>query len=596
MNEIDALLDTAFADYNAGRYEQAEALTRRVLSIEPTHGDALYLLGLIALNAGALEPAAGLLYQGVKLYPNMPGYALALASVLHKQGRLEEALSFYEKHKENPQVLAQIGLIYAAKGQDEWAKSAFLEALKKDEGLTEAVIGLANLAEKHQDFAEAERLLIHAQTVRSTPELLYQIARLYRLTNRAKQALPIINQAIDLYKSVVYINEKGLILEALGEDEAALDAYVETTKFSAYFADGFCNQGNIYLKQGHFDLAEDAYKRALALDKKFLQAHHNLASLLYKQGRKTEALEHYREAIIINPKHVESIYNLAVILEETGDYSEAAGLYFNAWALGMKHDTLDFRIAATLRGLFQSSKKGEKQALDFAKGWVRNFPDNEVAKHTLDTFTGKKTADMNKYSERLYDIFADEYDETMIKLDSRVIKNTVSLLGGKKYKNVLDLACGTGTFGKIFKLRFKSITGVDISQKMLDLAQKAEVYQKLIHASVEDFLKTDKTKYDLIVALELIGYLDNLPSFFEDVQQHLTPNGVFIFSVEKTLKKQDWELSITGRYLYNPIYIEKMLNNAGLIQKELIHAPLRKEGTEYADGFVIKSCLKQNNK
>lgn len=596
MNDIDALLDTAFVDYNAGRFNRAEQLARQVLNIAPTHGDALYLLGLVAYQSGALEPAAGLLYQAVKLYPDMANYALALAAVLHKQGRLEEALSFYEKHKDNPAVLTQIGLIYAAKGQDDWAKSAFKEALKKDESLTEAFIGLADLAEKHGDFPEAERLLTHAHTVQPTPEVLYQLARLYRLTGREKQALPIINQAIELYKSVVYVNEKGLILEALQAYDEALDAYIETTHMSAYFADGFCNQANIYLKQGHFDLAEDSYKRALALDKKFLQAHHNLASLLYKQGRKNEALEHYREAIIINPKHVESIYNLAVILEELGEYSEAAGMYFNVWALGMKNDSLDFRIAATLQELYRLSGDGKKQALDFAKGWVKNAPDNDVAKHTLDSFTGKKSADMDKYSERLYDAFAPEYDETMKHLDSKVIQTAISLLGKKRYKNVLDLACGTGTFGKMFKNRFNMITGVDISQKMLDQAQKTKAYQKLVHSSIGAFFDTTKKKYDLIMALEVSGYLDTLPLFFESVRTHLTADGVFIFSAENTEADKDQELSLNGRYLYAPVYIEKMLHAAGLVQKEVIETDLRKEGTGYAKGFVIKAVLKPARK
>ena len=148
MNEIDALLDTAFAHYNQGDFETAEEIGRRVLSIEPSHGDGLYLLGLIAFQSGALEPASDLLYQAVKLYPNQDNYALALASVLHRLGRLDEALSFYEKYQNNPAVLAQMGFIYASKGQTEWATSAFHKALELDKTNAEAVVGLAAILQR----------------------------------------------------------------------------------------------------------------------------------------------------------------------------------------------------------------------------------------------------------------------------------------------------------------------------------------------------------------------------------------------------------------------------------------------------------------
>ena len=58
MSTTDQLLDTAFAAYNGGDFDKAEELEREVLTVEANHGDALYLLGLIAFQANALEPAA----------------------------------------------------------------------------------------------------------------------------------------------------------------------------------------------------------------------------------------------------------------------------------------------------------------------------------------------------------------------------------------------------------------------------------------------------------------------------------------------------------------------------------------------------------
>ena len=130
MNNLDLILDEAFSLYNAGQIEQAEDLTRQVLNAEPSHGDALFLLGLIAYQSGALEPAADLLFQAVKLYPDIENYTLTLASVLQKQGRLDEALTHYEKFPNNPKGLAQRGFIYLLKNQKDFANSAFKKALE----------------------------------------------------------------------------------------------------------------------------------------------------------------------------------------------------------------------------------------------------------------------------------------------------------------------------------------------------------------------------------------------------------------------------------------------------------------------------------
>lgn len=588
MNEIDSFLDTAFSAYNEGRFDEAEELVRRVLNIEPTHGDGLYLLGLLAFQSGALEPASDLLYQAVKLYPTQDNYALALASVLQKQGRLDEALSFYEKYKDNMMVLAQIGLIYAQKGQADWATSAFQKVIETDKSIAEAFIGLAILAQKQNDFEKGENLLLQAP---QTPDVLYHLAVLYRQMSQLQKASDAIDKALDMLKNHAYLNEKGLILENLGQEDKALELYLSATNNNAYYADAFANQGNIYLKKGQEDLAEDAYKRAINLDNRFFMAHHNLATLLYRQGRKYEALDHYQEAVIIDPKNMSAVYNLGVIQEDVGEYSEAAGLYFNALVGGFDNPALEFRIASVLERLFKLSKDGKKQALDFVKGWVKHFPDSVVALHTLTALTGKKSSTdasvAEAYAKKLYDVFATEYDEKMEKLEASALDEILKIVSEKQFKKVLDLACGTGAFGKKLKQNFNLLIGVDISQNMLDIAHITGVYDKLICSSVSEYLKSSKDTFDLIVALELTGYLDNLSDLLQGVKSHLVPDGMFIFSIEYPTDKNDTELSTNGRYLYSLDFVKHVLIKAGLVLTDIKEINLRREETGYAKGAVL---------
>lgn len=604
MAETDTLLDTAFQAYNQNQFETAEEIVRNVLTIAPTNGDALYLLGLIAYRSNALEPAEKLLYEAVKLYPDMSQYALALAGVLQKAGRLDEALSFYEKYKQNPLVLSQIGYIYLQKGQNDFAKSAFDEALKEDETCLNAKIGQALLARQEGRNEEALQLLTMAEKsgVKDS-ELFYQLAVQNRLCGHYQEAFTAIKNALSLFETAVFLNEKGLIFEALGFESSAQEAYERAIELDPYAPDAFANLGNLYLKQGNNRRAEEYYKKALALDADFLNAHHNLAIALCKQDRKAEGLEHYRSALLINPRHISSLYNLAMILEETGDFSEAAGLYFNILTLKAHPEMIDFRIANTLARLSEEGKKSKKEALDFAKGWVKHFPENEIAVHTLNALQNDRKNDVGilTYARGLFDAFAPTYDETMQQLEAKGLSYATDYLNQtarEKYAHVLDLACGTGQFAELFQKKYDELTGVDISEKMLDLARAKNRYTRLIQNDVISFLETDTVKYDLILAVELTNYLSELTTFFTQTAKHLMPDGLFVMTNE-TNEKEDIFLSPQGRYLYRKSYVEETAKKAGLIKVFDSDFALRKEGTAYAKGtlFVFKTtadCGKDN--
>ena len=77
MNKIDELLDRAFEAFNSENLRLAETLCREAMAISPTHGDALYLLGLIAYRQKALTVAADLLHEALELYPDISNYQLA---------------------------------------------------------------------------------------------------------------------------------------------------------------------------------------------------------------------------------------------------------------------------------------------------------------------------------------------------------------------------------------------------------------------------------------------------------------------------------------------------------------------------------------
>lgn len=583
MSDIDTSLDAAFQAYNNHQFDMAEDLVRDVLTISPTNGDALYLLGLIAYRANAYEPAEKLLYEAVKFYPQQENYTLALASVLQKTGRLDEALSYYSKYPNNATGMAQTGYIYLQKGQTDFAGSAFKKALELDKKCLTAFIGEALIERQNGNHTNALKKLVQAQSIGVNAELNYQLSVQYRLNGNFALALDYINLALADETTASFLNEKGLVFEALQDDISAQKAYEEAIELNAYAPDSFYNLGNIYLRQENYRQAEDYYKKALALDADFLNAHHNLAIALCKQNRKPEGLEHYREALIIQPTHIPTLYNLAMMLEEMGDYSESAGLYFNVLALKAKPDMIEFRIANTLAALSEIGKKESKEAIDFAKGWVKHFPESLVAQHTLNalTHTIKDTSKITAYAKQLYDLFAKTYDLTMEKLEAQgllTVLSYINQLPDNTLGDVLDLACGTGMFSVGLNKQFISLTGVDISAEMLKYAKQKEKYTSLIEQDVLTYLETTDKHYDLICAVELSGYVADIERLIKQVKNHLKATGRFVLTIENTATDKVY-LSEQGRYLYRPDYIQNILKQNGFQSIDKQEIQLRKEGT-----------------
>ncbi len=128
---------------------------------------------------------------------------------------------------------------------------------------------------------------------------------------------------------------------------------------------------------------------------------------------------------------------------------------------------------------------------------------------------------------------------------------------------LLDLACGSGVFANHMAAQGISVTGLDASSDMLQIAQTAAQKQKL---SVQ-WLQQDMSKLDLPKRLDCItcffdslNYLlqfQDLAHTFQAVYRHLNPGGYFIFDMNTI-----YGLAVTWqRFPYNipqdlPDYLE----------------------------------------
>ena len=90
--------------------------------------------------------------------------------------------------------------------------------------------------------------------------------------------------------------------------------------------------------------------------------------------------------------------------------------------------------------------------------------------------------------------------------------------------NVLDVGCGTGNALRMLKKRFPTayLTGVDPSVAMLACAQKKLPDAHLLQGTIED---VPHGKYDLLVSMSMLHYIENPAQWLSHAKALLTEEG-----------------------------------------------------------------------
>lgn len=109
-----------------------------------------------------------------------------------------------------------------------------------------------------------------------------------------------------------------------------------------------------------------------------------------------------------------------------------------------------------------------------------------------------------------------------------------SMMPDLKGKRVLDLGCGFGEHCKMFvDCGAEKVVGVDISSKMLEVAQKENCDVKISYVNMPmEEIAQIKEAFDVVVSSLAFHYVEDFAGVVRNIYTLLDKNGVFIFSQE----------------------------------------------------------------
>lgn len=112
-----------------------------------------------------------------------------------------------------------------------------------------------------------------------------------------------------------------------------------------------------------------------------------------------------------------------------------------------------------------------------------------------------------------------------------------SLMPDLKGKKVLDLGCGFGEHCKQFiECGAQKVVGIDISEKMLEVAKKENSDPKItyLHMPMEEITKLNE-QFDVVVSSLALHYIEDFVGVVNGIYHLLKVDGVFVFSQENPL-------------------------------------------------------------
>ncbi len=265
----------------------------------------------------------------------------------------------------------------------------------------------------------------------------------------------------------------------------------------------------------------------------------------------------------IDEEALAEAYNRALALEKAGDIDAAVKAYEEVLAIDPEdHGGASVRIAALGRG--EAPPKA---------------PD--------------------AYVETLFDQHAEAFEDILVEqLGYAVpvmVRQRLQALELGPFKRMLDLGCGTGLTGGTLRDMVEDMTGIDISENMVELAHEKDLYETLYVAEVEDFLEdNDDEAFDLVTATDVLPYLGALEPLFFGAAENMVEGGLFVFSSE-TLPASDGRPYIVGphqRFLHAEAYIRERLAATGFEIVEISEINVRMQDGEPSPGHLVIARLK----
>jgi predicted TPR repeat methyltransferase len=372
----------------------------------------------------------------------------------------------------------------------------------------------------------------------------------------------------------------GLCHGGLGRVEEAIASYRRALQYQPEFVEARANLAYLLEHTGKLEEAAECYRRALVLAPNEWTALNRLGYCERMLGQPNSALQSLGRALAINPRSAPTLNEMALVLLQLDRKQEAIAklreavavdpAFVAGWAnLGKLLYVLHVEEAqaAEAQGQPQPDAGPVLEVFDKLIGFD---PSNEEFKYLRDGLAGARIPrPPDGYVKSFFDRFAPRFEERLVGELGYWAPEVVAgflkpWLADRKDLRVADLGCGTGLSGGFVRPHAATLTGVDLSGGMLEIARGRSLYDTLSCEEIGDWLARQAPgQVDLMLALDVFIYVGDLDRILQAALAALAPEGRFVFTIEELMTPGDYVLLRSGRYAHAPDYVMAAAERAG---------------------------------
>lgn len=524
------LFELALSYHRAGILDQAEKIYQQLLERNEKDANLLHLYGILSAQKGNYELALLLITKALEIDPSSATFHNSMGNTLWYLEKFDDAIRHYETsialQPDSPSAHNNLGNLYS-----------------KRENYDEAIEHYQSAINLKPDYADA----------------YYNLAIVLCKRSQNKKAILNLQKAVELQPDFKEAqNQLAQLLQHEGDWDEALKHYLKFLELDPNQPDTYVNIGALLMKKGELSQAIKYFNHALVLDPDHYEAHYNLGATYLSLQNAEEALKHYMRCLNKNPE-AETYFNIGVIYMYKDRYQDAID-YFNT-ALQLKPDYFEAHVNL---GATYLKIENYAKAIEHYQEASKIKPDNEEIQYILSALTEQKTSltkAPNDFVKHLFDQYAPYFDKHLtecLHYQAHILlfQEVVTLLNARSDLVVVDLGCGTGLCGTLFKPYSSKLIGIDIAPKMIEAARQKNVYDELIVDDITHAL-LQMENIDLIIAADVFGYLGELDDIFSAAKKALKKDGYFAFTVEKS-ENEPYALQKSTRFAHSKKYIHEL--------------------------------------
>jgi predicted TPR repeat methyltransferase len=521
-------LARAFETFEAGRVKAAGTLARKILKQAPSLAGAHYLLGLCTHADGEFTASLYHLKEAERRGPDTPALRLAI-------GRTELALG----HVDN------------------------------------AILALTQAADSAPTSASAQA------------ELGLALTR----AGRSQDAVTPLRRAIELRPThAQLLNDLGAAFHELGYFADAFGAFEKALAINPDYALALRNYGIAKLDSGDGAAAIPLLRRALAITRDDRMAAQSLGLAFQAVGNFTASTIVFAGILYARPDDIDAITGFALGARAQENYGDAAEWFERAAGIAPDRADLQFHLGEAYR----LGDKPDLARAAYLRSMMLDAEDRHGAAVGLSLLAQEPPPDTlpPTFVAAMFDGYAGRFNHELVdRLEYRGPEMLLAALGEGPCEKltILDLGCGTGLSGELFRPIAATLEGVDLSPRMIEQAHDRAIYDRLTVAEIGAHMaELNSGSYDLLLAADVLVYIGDLKPIFDEAFRVLRIGGRFAFSLERRLDDDHgFVLQDSRRYAHGRGSIRALAEIAGFTLLHCDEASTRLDRGEPVPGLIV---------